>query len=211
MTRSDPVSTLRVALRSSAEAAMAATDTESELDELRHRLGPAVRARRLRAATVAAAAAVVIAGSGIGLGAVLSEGAPGHRPAPTASPTQLPSPHWQPPGPVPTGFPTGSYQRPGTFGLTHLTLRRNGTASLLHDPLDVNPTQMRMTFAAPDLVRFTDTAPGASTVTTSCTDHDGVYRWSVARGELTLTVVSDPCVGRQIPLSEAPWGPIAGG
>ena len=155
----------------------------------------------------AAAAAVAAAGVAIGLVVSTSGSSAKSGPASVTSPPAA-SPHWQPAGSVPSGFPAGTYQHAGTFGATTLTLRRNGTAAL-QDPRGI-PTQMRLTFASPDLVRFTETEPSATTATTSCSDNDGIYRWTVAHGELTFVVVSDPCGNRQIPLSEIPWGPIAG-
>lgn len=206
MTASDTEAALRAVLQTRAESAMAVTNTERELDELRARLEPAARSRRLR--MLAAAAAVATVGTAIGLGIALSGGSTSGSgrtgPATLGSPPASPS--WQAAGRVPAGFPAGTFEHPGTFGATTLVLRRNGTASL-QDPRGI-PTQMQMTFATPDLVRFTDTKPSATTATTSCSDHDGVYRWAVAHGALTLTVVSDPCTNRQIPLSEIAWGPI---
>ena len=210
MTAPDIEATLRLALQSGAEAAMAATDTETELAELRRRLRPAARARRLR--VVAAAAAVVaLAGAGVGVGlAVRGSNDSGHRAPITTPPSPTPripsSAHRLPVGTIPPGFPVGSYQHPGTYGLTKLTLNRNGTAAL-QDPRGI-PSQMRMTFATPNYVTFTITSASASTASTSCSDRDGSYTWAVSEGELTFKLVADPCGNRRIPLTEIPWGPV---
>jgi len=203
MTTDQTAKALQATLLTRAEAAMAVTDTEQELTKLQARLRPAARTRRLR--MLAAAAAVAVVGAGIGLGVSLTGGAGSTDRSPTSPPpSSLPTAHRLPSGTVPSGFPIGTFQHPGAYGLTTLTLRRNGTATT-QDPRDDIPAEMRLTFAAPDFVSFTLTKPSVSTVSAACSDNDGLYHWTVAHGQLILTAVTDPCGNRRIDLTERSW------
>jgi len=211
MTTPDTEAALVASLLARAETGMSATDTERELDELRTRMRPAARSRRLQMLG-AAAAAVAVAGTGAGLAATLAgDGSDRGDRSPTSSapPSPLPTGRRLPAGTIPAGFPVGSFQHPGTYGLATLVLRRDGTAAEQDQPVDI-PFELKLTFNEPDLVTFTTTRPNSATITTSCSARDGVYHWAVAHGQLTFTVVSDPCANRRIPLTEVPW-PISRG
>ena len=210
MTAPDTEAALRAALLTRAEDGMAVTDTDNELNELRMRLRPAARSRRLR--MIGAAAAVAVTGTAAGLAVTLADGGSGRgdrSPTSSAPPSPLPTGHRLPTGTIPAGFPVGSFQHPGSYGLATLVLRRNGTAAEQDQQGDI-PFDLKLTFTEPDLVAFTITHPNSSTITAACSARDGVYHWAVAHGELTFTVVSDACSNRRIPLTETPW-PISGG
>lgn len=211
MTERDTEATLRAALLTRAENAMAVTDTDRELDKLHARLRPAARLRRMRMIG-AAAAAVAVAGAGAGLAVTLADdGSGGSDRSPTSSapPSPVPTGHRLPAGTIPAGFPVGSFQHPGTYGLATLVLRRNGTAAEQDQPDDI-AFELKLTFTEPDLVTFTTTRPNSATISAACSAQDGVYHWAVAHGQLMFTVVSDPCANRRIPLTEVAW-PISGG
>jgi len=195
MTERDTASLLRAALQRRAEDGMQATNTDRELDRLREQMAPVRRRRQLRVA-LAAVAAVAVIGGGVGLAvAFTSEGNSG-TPAPPISPR--PTPTTLPAGRLAAGFPIGTFSHPGGIGPTSLQISRNAVA-LVSGPDGTGRNQL--TFVVPDVVIFNVTN------TTDCPT-PGRYQWSVARGELTLTALSDSCTPRRILLTELPWGPI---
>lgn len=193
MTERDTASLLRAALQRRAEDGMQATNTDRELDRLREQMAPVRRRRQLRLG-LAAAAVIAVIGGGVGLGLTFtSEGDSGTPPvSPRPTPTPLPA------GRLAVGFPIGTFSHAGGNGPTSLKLTQDAVA-LVSGPDGTGRNQL--TFVAPNVVIF------AVTNTADCAK-PGRYTWSVARGELTLTAVSDSCIPRRIVLTELPWGPI---
>jgi hypothetical protein len=107
---------------------------------------------------------------------------------------------------IPPGFPTGTFQHPGTYGQTVLHLSSDGSATLAAGGGPAG--ELALNFKQGSVVEVTLVHPQGVAKAAKCV-RPGVYRWAITGQQITFTTVDDGCGIRRIPLSEKPWGPLS--